>query len=74
MISPNESKKNKVIDSKNKCYKSKPILINYSKETEPTNNNNEKPIQKVKSIDRDIFNPGSSPARNSFMEILNYRA
>ena len=26
------------------------------------------------SIDRDIFNPGSSPASNSFMEKLNYRA
>ena len=74
MISPKGSTTKKIIASKNKCYKSKPILINYSKETDPTNNNNEKPIQKVKSIDRDIFNPGSSPANNTFMEKLNYRA
>ena len=74
MISPDGSKNNKVIVSKNQCNKSKPQSINYSKDIIPTNNNNEKPIQKVKSIDRDIFNPGSSPSNNSFMEKLNIRA
>ena len=74
MISPDGSKNNKVIVSKNKCNKSKPQSINYSKNIISTNNNNEKPIQKVKSIDRDIFNPGSSPSNNSFMEKLNIRA
>lgn len=82
MISPKGSKREKTMihdkiqNSNNKYYKkTQPIFIEYKTNNDVTNNNNNvKPIQKVKSIDRDIFNPGSSPANNSFMEKLNYRA
>ena len=81
MISPKGSKREKTMihdkiqNCNDKYYKkTQPIFIEYKKNNDVTNNNNVKPIQKVKSIDRDIFNPGSSPANNSFMEKLNYRA
>ena len=82
MISTKGSNKQKTIikdtikNSNNKYYKkSEPVFIEYNTTNNNTkNNNNERSLQKVKSIDRDIFNPGSSPANNSFMEKLNYRA
>ena len=70
MISPKGSEKSKV---KSRTISTKPILINKTNNISNNNNNDKPPLQKVKSIDRDIFNPGSSPSNNSFMEKLNIR-
>ena len=70
MISPKGSEKNK---ARSTNISTKPILINKTNNISNFNNNDKPPIQKVKSIDRDIFNPGSSPLNNSFMEKLNIR-